>query len=231
MCRVAAGQELVSWSVPLALCGYAEYTVQYLHVLKFLHRCSPAAANTPDKVQRCPCAFGGARLVCPRGWSRAQLLRRIIARSESILLQCSLKAIVCLIHVELELSCLLIVQLLRCSHLIQGDQPLDYLALVLEFLVCNLVHRLNDLDEQRVQCVLLDEAYLDSVKQSDKCLGRVDNERCVSIVALLTCRTRRTLFDSDGDAYAQSFGCSRTVKLSTVLAWHDVPPQRGGRDS
>jgi hypothetical protein len=161
-----------------------------------------AAGEHPKEVKKCPCAFGGARLVYRRGWSCARLLRRLIASPKSVLLQRSLEAVVCLVHVELELPGLLIVQLLRCPHLIEAYQPLDDLALVLELLVCNLVHRLDDLDEQRVQCVLLDQADLDGVEQGDECLSRIDNERCVSKVALLSCRTRRTLFDGNGYAYA-----------------------------
>lgn len=190
------------WSVSFAFCGYTKHTVQCLHVLIFLRRCPLLSANTQKKFEKRPCAFGGARLVYPKGRSCFCILHRKIASLESILLQCSLEAVVCLVHVELKLPSLLIVQLLGRPHLIQGDQPLNNLALVLEFLICNLVDRLDDLDKQRVQCVLLNQADLDSVEQGDECLCRVDNERCVGKVALLSCRARRSLFDSNGYAYA-----------------------------
>ena len=136
----------------------------------------------------------------------------------SILLQCSLEAIVGLLHVELELSRLLVIELLGCSHLVQCDKPLDDLALVLKLLVCDLVDRLDDFNQQRVQCVLFHQANLDSVEEGNEGFGCVDNQCRVGEVALLGCRARWALLDCDGNAYAQSFCCSWTVKLSTMLA-------------
>ena len=69
-----------------------------------------------------------------------------------------------------------------------------------------------------MQRVLLDETDLDGVEEGDEGFGGVDNERGISKVALLACSTRRALLDCDGDTYAQSFGCSWAVKLSTMLA-------------
>lgn len=73
----------------------------------------------------------------------------------SIFLQRALEAIIRLLHVELELACLVVAQLFGCAHLIQRDEPLHNLALALEFLVRDLVGGLYDLDEQWVQRVLL----------------------------------------------------------------------------
>jgi hypothetical protein len=84
-------------------------------------------------------ANDGPKHECRLGW-----LHR------SILLQCRLEAMVCLLHVEFELACLLVIQLLGGPHLVQSDEPLHDLALAFELLVSDLVDCLDDLHEQRM---------------------------------------------------------------------------------
>jgi len=73
----------------------------------------------------------------------------------SIFPKYSLEAIVGLVHIELELSRLLVVELLGRSHLVQGDEPLHNLALIFELLICDLVDRLDDFDQERVEGIFL----------------------------------------------------------------------------
>lgn len=138
--------------------------------------------------------------------------------ASSVLLQCGFEAIVSLIHIKLELARLFLIKLLGCSHLIQGDQPLHDLALVLKLLIRDLIDRLDDLHQQRVECVLLDKTDLDGIEESDEGFGCIDDEGGVGEVALLRCRARWALFDCNGYAYAQSLGRSWTIQLSTLLA-------------
>ena len=67
--------------------------------------------------------------------------------SISVFLERGLEAIISLFHVELELPCLVVVQLLRGSHLIQCNKPLHNLALAFELLIRDLVNRLYDFDQ------------------------------------------------------------------------------------
>lgn len=90
-------------------------------------------------------------------------------------------------HVELELAHLVVVQLARRPHLVQGDEPLHNLALALEILIDDFVDCLDDLNQERVQRVLFDKANFDGIEQGDEGLGRVDDEGGVCIVALLGC--------------------------------------------
>lgn len=83
--------------------------------------------------------------------------------------------------------------------MVQRDKPLNNLSFALEFLVCDLVDCLDNFDQQGVESVLFDQADLDSVKQGDEGLGRIDDKRRVGEVSLLGCLMRRTLFDGDGD--------------------------------
>jgi hypothetical protein len=138
--------------------------------------------------------------------------------ASSVLFQCGFEAIVSLVHIKLELSRLFFIKLLGCSHLIQGNQPLHDLALVLKLLICDLIDRLDDLHQQRVECILLDKTNLDGIEESDEGFGRIDHKGRVGEVALLSCRARRALFDCNGYAYAQSLGRSWTIQLSTLLA-------------
>lgn len=70
-----------------------------------------------------------------------------MAVASSVFLQCRFESIVSLVHVKLELSRLFLIKLLGCSHLIQGNQPLNDLTLVLKLLVRDLIDRLDDLHQ------------------------------------------------------------------------------------
>ena len=173
--------------------------------------------NARKRISVGPCG-GGARLGGTEAGGRYSIDDAEIAGANSVLFQCGFEAIVSLVHIKLELSRLLLIKLLGCSHLIQGDQPLNDLAFVLKLLVCDLIDRLDDLHQQRVECVLLDKTNLDGIEESDEGFGRIDNEGRVGEVALLCCCARGALFDCDGYAYAQSLGRSWTIQLSTLLA-------------
>jgi hypothetical protein len=78
-----------------------------------------AANGHSQEVQNRPCV-GGARPVYTEVHNQDQEpLSGTAIEYQSILPQCSLETIVGLIHVELKLSRLLVVELLGCSHLVQ----------------------------------------------------------------------------------------------------------------
>lgn len=125
----------------------------------------------------------------------------ILTELLSIVLQRSLEAIVCLVHVELKFARLFVIELLRCPHLIESDEPLHNLTLALKVLVRHLVDGLDDLDEERMQCVLFHEPDLDGIEEGDEGFGRIDDQRCVSEVTLLA-GFQGALFDCNGYANA-----------------------------
>ena len=61
-----------------------------------------------------------------------------------------LETIVSLLHIERQVSSLLLTQLLAGLHLIQRDQPLDDFPPVLKVLIRDLVDGLNDIAQQWV---------------------------------------------------------------------------------
>ena len=75
--------------------------------------------------------------------------------SKSILLDFTsgddgLESVICLLHVESQISSLLLGQLLAGLHLVQGYQPLDDFASMLEILVGTFVYRLDHVGEERM---------------------------------------------------------------------------------
>ena len=96
--------------------------------------------------------------------------------------QCSPEPLICLLDVHLQLPRLLVAQLLRGPHLVQRDEPLHYLAPAVKVLVRDLVDRLDDVREERVQLVLGEEAELDGVQEGDELLGSLENEHAAGVL-------------------------------------------------
>ena len=102
--------------------------------------------NTRKRILVGPC-IGGARLGGTEAGGRYSIDDAGKTGASSVFLQCRFEAIVSLVHIKLELTRLFLIEFLGCSHLIQGDQPLNDLALVLKLLICDLIDRLDDLHQ------------------------------------------------------------------------------------
>lgn len=90
-------------------------------------------------------------------------------------LQDSLEAIIGLVHVELQVSCLFWGQLLGSSHLIERDEPLDNFTLVFKVSICDLVDCLDCLDQDGVKSVFGEHIHLDGIEEGDEVLGSCDD--------------------------------------------------------
>jgi hypothetical protein len=86
------------------------------------------------------------------------------------------EAIVCLLHVESQLGCGLFGKLLVRFHLVEGDEPLDDLAAMLEVLVADLIDRLDDIGEQRMQLGFGDHVQAEGIQKGDEVLGGGEDE-------------------------------------------------------
>lgn len=103
----------------------------------------------------------------------------------SVLLQSSLEAKVCLFHIELQFSNLIVWQILGSLHLVQIDQPLNYLSLAFKVLVSDFVDSVNEVHEERVKRILPNHANPDSVEESDKVFCSLHYVGRVGGIALL----------------------------------------------
>lgn len=88
--------------------------------------------------------FGVPKMDMLKNGSKTFQLRR------QVVLEHSLEAVISLLYVELKVSSLFVVQFVRCSHLVELDEPFDNLSLAVKFLVRNFVRILDDIDKKRM---------------------------------------------------------------------------------
>jgi len=136
----------------------------------------------------------------------------------STFLECSLEPVIRLLHVKQELPELVVVQLLRRSHLVQRYEPLHNLSLAFKFLICDLVDTLNYIDEVGVQHILLGKAELESIEQRDEIFGSIYDERGIRGFALLVRLVGWALLTRRRYADTESFRGTRAVHLACLLA-------------
>lgn len=96
--------------------------------------------------------------------------------------QCTSKALIRLLDVQVQLPRLLLAKFIRRLHLVQRNEPLHNLAPVVEILIRHTVHRLDHIREERMQLVLGQEAELDGVEEGDELLRRLQDEHAAGVV-------------------------------------------------
>lgn len=98
-------------------------------------------------------------------------LTAVLTSTDDMSIKNSLEAIVCLIHVKLQVSGLLWGELLSSPHLIKSDEPLDDLAFVVEIPISDFVDCLDSLDQDGMESVFGQHVHLDCIEQGDEVLG------------------------------------------------------------
>lgn len=92
------------------------------------------------------------------------------------------ESLVCLLDIHVQLSRLLLTQLLRSLHLVERNQPLDNLASVVKVLVRDLVDGLDDVGQQRMELVFRQQTQFDSIQECDKFLRGFEDKNTAGII-------------------------------------------------
>ncbi len=90
----------------------------------------------------------------------------------------SFEACICLVHVKGEFSDLLCAEFLCRPHLVQRDQPLNYLSSVREIAISDFVDGLDHIAKERMQSVFGHHSDLEGVQKGNKILCRCYDQSC-----------------------------------------------------
>lgn len=135
------------------------------------------------------------------------------------------EAIVCLLHIKVEIMSLFFGEFLTGFHLVQGDEPLYDLATMLEVLVGDFVDRLDHVRQKWMKCRFGDIIQSQCIKEGDEilCCGKDESSRRCSGLWWTRRYISRCIDFVCGQAYTQSFLCSWAFHLLSqyvTFSWH-----------